>query len=190
MIIRDLDIECVAVLPDEANAILSIDTDAMLTGTVATQRLQAEAATLQVAERPRLIQQQEAPQRDSFERLKSSNALLVEQARGVPVGKASYQVPVKYTTPIILRQAYDPPTSLLVRYGESANIAGAQFQDVCSAQDYPMLGDRSAIRFCLVGDAIPFVGHFLKRSGELQPSTLMIIHFRQALIKCSHTLIK
>ena len=57
-------------------------------------------------ERARLVQEQKAPPRHSFVRLKTANALVLEETLYVAMREASNHLAGKYTTYSILRQAY------------------------------------------------------------------------------------
>jgi hypothetical protein len=87
MIVDDVDVVCVAVLPNKADAVLLVDADAVLSLTLPFEGLQLQTRSAQVAKVASLIQKQQTTSSDAFERLK----------------------PVKCTTYGILRQAYRRP---------------------------------------------------------------------------------
>lgn len=74
MIVDDLDVVSVAIFPNEANAPLIINANAMLTLAVASQRFQAVArGSQQVLERSRSMEVQQLPARDSLKGPKAGN---------------------------------------------------------------------------------------------------------------------
>jgi hypothetical protein len=74
MIVDDLDVVSVAIFPNEANAPLIINANAMLALAVASQRFQAVArGSQQGSQRSRTIEVQQLPARDALKRPKAEN---------------------------------------------------------------------------------------------------------------------
>jgi hypothetical protein len=79
VVIGDLDIGGVSIVPSKAEAVLVVDSDAVLPLAVSFQRLQLVAGNCrQVAQRDSPVQMEELPQRDRFDGLKLLGKLLPE----------------------------------------------------------------------------------------------------------------
>jgi hypothetical protein len=79
MVVGNLDIESVAFIPAEAEAVLVVDPNAILPFAVSGERFQSVARKQrQVAKRGRTMQVEELPQRDFSDRLQLSRELLPE----------------------------------------------------------------------------------------------------------------
>jgi hypothetical protein len=79
MIVDDLDVVSVAIFPNEANAPLIINSNAMLTLAFASQRFQAIArGSQQVLQRSRTMEVQQLPARDSLKGPKAGNLQVSE----------------------------------------------------------------------------------------------------------------
>ena len=84
MIIHDLNVISIAITPDEADAPLVIDANAMHPRTVAFQKFELVSGwhpKIPQAKRP--MQVQKHPPRRSFDRLKSSNRVVLKERLGV-----------------------------------------------------------------------------------------------------------
>jgi len=85
MIVGDFNVERISISPNEADAILIVDANGVLAFSVALQNLESESRTFHVVQSASLVQDQEPPKGDAFERLKAPHALLVKQALRVSI---------------------------------------------------------------------------------------------------------
>jgi hypothetical protein len=101
VVVNDLDFKRVAFPPYKADAILLVDSNAMLTLPIALERLEPKADAPKIVQRSCLIKKEKSPKGDALKSLEARHPLLVEKPFGVAVRKAAYQ-----TAPMILRKPY------------------------------------------------------------------------------------
>ena len=101
MVVNDLDFKRVAFPPYKADAILLVDSNAMLTLPIALERPEPKADAPKIVQRSCLIKKEKSPKGDALKSLEARHPPLVEKPFGVAVRKAAYQ-----TAPMILRKSY------------------------------------------------------------------------------------
>jgi hypothetical protein len=120
MIIRNLHVESVPVFPTEADAVLTVDADAILSGAIALQCLQpVRGRRGQVSKLIRAIDLNQPSQRHSRNLLKSPDTLLIEDRLRVFIAKGADQ------TTIILR---------IASYAEQHTSGKANYCSKCTPQ--------------------------------------------------------
>jgi len=109
VVVNDLDLKRVAFRPYKADAVLLIDSDTVLTSSIAFEGFQPEANAAKIVQGSGLIQKEKSPKSDALERLETRHPFLTEEPFGVAVRKSAYQA-----TRMILRCPYYVKRIILV----------------------------------------------------------------------------
>jgi hypothetical protein len=92
VIVRNFDVERVTVLPRKTDTVLTIDSNAMLTFSIAAQRLEAKSRVSEIAKRTRAVQNRKSFARGFFDGLKARDRISAKELTRILVGKAPDQV--------------------------------------------------------------------------------------------------
>src|SRR5262245_89272 len=116
VVVDDLDVEGVVVLPDEADAPLIVDANAVLTCSVPFQVLQMVTGRYaKVLDRPRIVDEQKLDACPPLEiKSETTYGLPVEDAFGVAISEASYHTAIlsRCDTAVKPRDAHRPRRAL------------------------------------------------------------------------------
>jgi len=95
MIVGYFNLVRVTVSPEEANTILSIDPNRMLTFPVSLEQFELVSRRgAKIAQAPRIVEHDEFASRDTLERAETSNVLALPKTLGITIAEASDHLPL------------------------------------------------------------------------------------------------